>query len=116
MAVSPGNGANFFNRKVKGGDTQGESFGNIGGAPYWVRIEREPLGDGVFQFTGLASADGKLWKKVGNPATIAMGPTCLVGMAVTSHAKSTPPPGVDPDGDNPLQDLCTATFDSVVLG
>jgi outer membrane protein assembly factor BamB len=115
MAVSPGNGANFFNRKAKDGETEGESFGNVGGAPYWVRIERKPLDDGLFQFTGFASADGKSWEKVGNPATVAMGPACLVGMAVTSHAKSTPPPGVDPDDDSPLQDLCTATFDSVVL-
>ena len=56
--------------------------------------------------------DGGSRKRIANSITIAMGPICFVGLAVTSRAKPAPPPRIDPDGDNPLQDLCSAVFDT----
>jgi hypothetical protein len=73
----------------------------------------QAAGQGLF--TGFTSADGESRKRIANSVTIAMGPICFLGLAVTSHAKSAPPPRIDPDGDNPLQDLCAAVFDSIVF-
>jgi hypothetical protein len=119
VAVTPGNGTNFLYRTEADPKSVNQPFGNTSGAPNWVRVERKPLGGGLYRFTGFASTDGKSWVQIGDTIDIAMGPTCLVGMAVTSHVKPAPPPHAsgDPDvhDDNPLQDLCTAVFDRVTL-
>ena len=62
-----------------------------------MRVERKPLGGRLYKFTGFASADGKSWAQIANSIDIAMGPTSLVGMAVTSHVEPTPPPGAPRD-------------------
>jgi hypothetical protein len=119
VAVTPRNGTNFVYRQAKDTKADSQPFGNTSGAPNWVRVERKPLGGDLYRFTGFASVDGQSWVRIGNPMDIAMDPTCLVGMAVTSHVKPALPPNAPPDpdahDDNPLQETCTAVFDRVVL-
>ncbi|NQV34547.1 MAG: discoidin domain-containing protein [Phycisphaeraceae bacterium] len=63
----------------------GTNYTNNGGTavapPYYVKIER--TGD---EFSGSLSPDGITWTQLGATQTIAMGDTCLIGLAVTSHA------------------------------
>jgi hypothetical protein len=77
-----GNGSSYQWRLTNGGGT---GYTNNGGTavapPYYVKIER--IGD---EFTGSFSPDGIAWTQLGATQTIAMGETCLIGLAVTSHA------------------------------
>ena len=91
MLVSPGKGLAFQRRPATGG-TSAHTAGPAGVAPYWVRVERRGQ-------TVLASSshDGSSWTLVGQ-ASIGLGSTAYVGLAVSSHQT-----GV----------LATAVFDSV---
>jgi hypothetical protein len=77
-----GNGYSFQRRLT----TDGASSSDDGTAPavappYWVKIQR--AGDIM---TGSISADGKTWRLVGTPQTIAMTAPVYIGLCVTSHA------------------------------
>jgi hypothetical protein len=93
MALTPGNGLSFQRRTTTGG-TSANTSGGGASAPRWVRVTREGS-----LLTGYASTDGTTWTTVGS-ATIAMGDSVHVGLAVTSH-------------DNAAR--CTARFDNVEL-
>jgi hypothetical protein len=76
-----GNGYSFQRRLT----TDGASSSDDGTAPavappYWVKIQR--AGDTM---TGSISADGKTWRLVGSPQTIAMTAPVYIGLCVTSH-------------------------------
>jgi regulation of enolase protein 1 (concanavalin A-like superfamily) len=65
-------------RDATGDATAGAGSGT-GTAPGWVRLSR--AGD---VFTAEWSTDGTTWTTIGR-ATVAMPPTVLAGLAVTSH-------------------------------
>jgi hypothetical protein len=76
-----GNGYTFQRRLT----TDGASSSDDGTAPavappYWVKIQR--VGDIM---SGSISADGKTWRLVGTPQTIAMTAPVYIGLCVTSH-------------------------------
>jgi regulation of enolase protein 1 (concanavalin A-like superfamily) len=79
--ISGGNGATFQQRIDPGGYavfTQGPLIA----APAWVRLVRS-----ANQFTAYSSTDGVTWTTIAT-ATITMGSTVYVGLAVTSHDAS----------------------------
>ncbi|MCP4453695.1 MAG: discoidin domain-containing protein [Planctomycetes bacterium] len=83
MPITPGdgNGSSYQWRLDNGGGTNYTNNGTPAVAPpYYVKIER--IGD---EFTGSFSPDGIVWTQLGATQTIAMGETCLIGLAVTSH-------------------------------
>ena len=82
-AVTPGNGLSFTWRPTTDGISSYVA-GSAGVAPCWVRLER--LGDTV---TAYRSSDGAEWSRYGT-ATIAMGATAYIGLAVTSHDNRVP--------------------------
>jgi regulation of enolase protein 1 (concanavalin A-like superfamily) len=90
-AVTPGNGLNFQRRITTNGASD-NTAGGAGAAPYWVRLQR--VGN---TFTSSVSTNGATWTTIGS-ATISMGATAQVGLAVTSHADGT---------------IATATFTNV---
>lgn len=77
--VTIGNGAAFQRRSASGG-ASAHTAGSTNGAPRWLRLSRRSQ-----VFTAAESADGSTWTTIGQ-ATITMGATIQVGMAVTSHA------------------------------
>ncbi|HWF86362.1 MAG TPA: DUF1349 domain-containing protein, partial [Vicinamibacterales bacterium] len=91
MLVSAAKGTAFQYRTSTGASAAGVT-GTTATAPMWVKIVR--AGTTV---TGYQSADGSTWESIGS-ATIAMGSTVQIGLAVSSHNNS---------------QLCTATFDNV---
>ncbi|HUE86199.1 MAG TPA: S8 family serine peptidase [Vicinamibacterales bacterium] len=93
MLVTPGKGL-AFQRRVAAGGTSAHTAGPARTAPYWVRLERR--GPTVL---ASSSPDGTSWTPVGQ-ASIALGATAYVGVAVSSHRA-----GV----------LATAAFNSVTV-
>jgi hypothetical protein len=91
MALTSGNGLAFQRRTATNGASEHTS-GGAATAPRWVRVTR--VGS---TFTGYSSTDGLTWTTVGS-ATITMGSTVYIGLAVTSHLDGT---------------LNTSTFDNV---
>ncbi|HUC76670.1 MAG TPA: Ig-like domain-containing protein, partial [Vicinamibacterales bacterium] len=71
-------GLAFQSRPVPGGTTDSIA-GEPAGAPQWVRLTR--VGTTV---TGYSSVDGTSWLMMGS-ATIALGDSAYVGIAMTSH-------------------------------
>ena len=93
MLVSASSGASFqFRASTGGGTTASNASGIL--PPYWVRLIR--TGNTL---AGSISPDGITWTPVGS-ATINMGASIYVGLAVTSHNSSV---------------LCTSTFDNVTF-
>lgn len=82
VASSPTKGVPFQRRKSDG-DISYSSPGSQSTAPRWVKLVR--LGNTI---TGYESADGVTWTVVGSD-TFVMGPTVLVGLAVSSHVAGT---------------------------
>jgi len=93
MLVSAANGVRFQSRATAGAAAT-SVVGAAAAAPYWVKVVRS---GGTI--TGFQSPDGVTWSQVG-AATIALGSTAFVGLAVTSHNAST---------------AATATFDGVAV-
>ncbi len=91
MVISPSSGTAFEQRLTAGAATTTVTTAGIV-VPYWVRLTRSGS-----TFTGYRSADGVTWTLVSS-ATITMGSTIKIGLAVTSHADGT---------------LASATFDNV---
>jgi hypothetical protein len=93
LVATPSNGIRLQYRKA----LDGESFvfaQRAGTAPVWLRLTR--VGN---VFTGLTSADGVTWTRVG-AVSIPMRERTLIGLAVTSHAPDT---------------FATAVFDELVI-
>jgi len=84
ISVSHCGAVEFLTRNVPGADTRTEKIPNIA-LPIFVRIAR--TGN---DFAAAYSQDGKTWINVGQPKTVAMKPSALAGMAVTSHADGSP--------------------------
>jgi len=89
--VTPGGERAFQRRSSTGGSTSRTS-GASGTAPVWLRLVRQGT-----RFTGYLSANGTSWTTTGS-ATISMGSSAYVGLAVSSRVDST---------------LATATFTSL---
>ena len=95
MAVTPGNGFSFISRTTAGAASTSVAGPALNAAPNnWVRITRSGT-----LFTSYVSANGTTWTQVGT-ATITMGSTVNVGLAVCSHD---------------ITVLSTATFDNVTV-
>jgi len=75
-----GNGASFQYRLAADGGCANTDSAAVVKPPYWVKIER--MGDNI---GGSYSVDGKTWKSVGIPQTIAMTAPVYIGLCVTSH-------------------------------
>jgi len=78
MAVSAVKGLQFQSR-ASSGATSVAAAGALVGPPEWVRVVRS--GSTV---TGYSSSNGSSWTRVGS-ATISLGATVYIGLAVTSH-------------------------------
>ena len=87
-------GLEFLTRNVPGADTRSEKV-PYSALPIFVRIVR--TGN---DFMASYSEDGKTWNNVGVPKTVAMKPSALAGMAVTSHVDGVP---------------CTAVFSNFLM-
>jgi hypothetical protein len=89
MSVAKGS---VFQYRTSAGASAASIAGTAVAAPYWVKIVRS---GGTI--TGYQSSNGSSWTLVGS-ASIPMGPTVQIGLAVTSH-------------DNTR--LAAATFDQI---
>jgi hypothetical protein len=76
--VTPLNGVSFQRRASNGG-TSVRTNGGTGTAPVWLKLVRLSS-----TLTAYRSADGTTWSTIGS-ATISMGSTVYVGLAVTSR-------------------------------
>ena len=92
VLASPGKGIAFQRRATSGGTSASTAV--TGAAPVWLRLERNGS-----TFTASRSSNGTSWTQVGT-ATISMGSSVYVGLAVTSH--------------DPAQ-RATATFSNVAV-
>jgi hypothetical protein len=92
MLVSAGRGLAFQRRRATGGATT-HTAGSGGSAPQWVKLVRRGQ-----TIVASRSDDGTSWTVVGEDTLPGMGPSVLVGVAVSSHAPS---------------QLATAVFESV---
>ena len=83
--VTPAQGVVFEYRPTVGGANVGAA-GQVTGitAPYWVKIERDIVGN----FTASSSTNGSAWTIIGTPQNIAMASTVYIGLALTSHNTS----------------------------
>ena len=91
MLVSAGKGT-AFQYRTSSGATAASVAGTASAAPYWVAVVRS--GNTI---TGYQAGDGGSWTRIGS-ASIPMGSTVQIGLAVSSH-------------DNTR--VCTAAFDNV---
>jgi len=80
MTGGGGNGASFQFRPTANGTSSNSDSASVVTAPYWVKIDR--LGDNL---SGSYSVDGKTWRSLGIPQTIAMAAPVHIGLCVTSH-------------------------------
>lgn len=71
-----------FQRRTQSGALSANTAGSASAAPYWVRLVRAGT-----RVTAYRSPDGTSWTQIGS-ATIALGSTAYVGIAVTSHNAS----------------------------
>jgi hypothetical protein len=91
--LTPANGVTWQNRSTTNGTTAGGRTAGLT-VPYWVRVVRSGN-----TFTGYRSPDGVTWTQQGT-ATITMGSSVYLGLAVTSRNGSA---------------TCTATFDNITV-
>jgi regulation of enolase protein 1 (concanavalin A-like superfamily) len=82
VLVSAGKGT-AFQRRAQTGGTSASSAGPTGTAPRWVRLVRKGS-----SLTAYVSSTGTTWTTVGS-ASIALGSSAYVGIAVTSHDTTT---------------------------
>jgi regulation of enolase protein 1 (concanavalin A-like superfamily) len=76
--VSGSNGVQFQRRAQSAGLSE-TTAGESAAAPRWLRLVRAGT-----TLTGYSSADGGTWRTIGS-ATVALGSTAYVGLAITSH-------------------------------
>jgi regulation of enolase protein 1 (concanavalin A-like superfamily) len=79
MAVTPASGI-AFQRRLQPDGPSSHTAGVRAAAPYWVRLVRSGTAISAWQ-----SPDNAVWTRIGT-ATVAMGTTVQVGLAVSSHA------------------------------
>jgi hypothetical protein len=79
-----GGGVNFQWRASASASAAGGPNGPGVAAPYWVRLDR--VGN---VFTAFSSPDGAAWTQLGDPQTIVMTETVLMGVFYTSHVNNT---------------------------
>jgi len=75
-----GGGVNFQWRASASASAAGGPNGPGVACPYWVKLDR--VGN---VFTAFSSPDGAAWTQLGDPQTIAMTETVLMGVFYTSH-------------------------------
>jgi hypothetical protein len=75
-----GNGASFQRRLAAAGESTNNDAPTAVAAPYWVKLDR--TGD---KFSAFISPDGVAWTQLGEPQTIPMTGSVLIGLAVCSH-------------------------------
>ncbi len=75
-----GGGVNFQWRATAGASAAGGPNGPGVNAPYWVKLDR--VGNVI---TAFSSPDGAAWTQLGDPQTIVMTETVLMGLYYTSH-------------------------------
>jgi regulation of enolase protein 1 (concanavalin A-like superfamily) len=80
VLASPGKGIAFQRRATTGGTSASTAV--TGAAPVWLRLVRSGS-----TFTASRSTNGTSWTQIGT-ATISMGSSIYVGLAVTSHNAS----------------------------
>jgi hypothetical protein len=110
VALTPGNGVTFQERRSKGAASFA-SFTTGLGAPRWLRLIADPVPGqpGQFRFSASHSTDGVTWTAVGTVVEFALGANApLVGLAVCSHTVTS----ADPI-DVGLEELNLSTFDHV---
>jgi regulation of enolase protein 1 (concanavalin A-like superfamily) len=95
MLVSAAKGL-AFQRRISTDGLSTNTAGPLAAAPKWVRIARAGT-----TFTAAWSSDGVSWTTVGS-ATIAMGTSVFIGLALTSHDNAT-------TGDATLEQVAVAT-------
>lgn len=78
--VAAANGVDFQHRLSDGASARSATADRVTRAPHWVRLRR--IGN---VFTAYVSPDGHSWRQHGQSASITMGSTVYVGLAVTSH-------------------------------
>ena len=80
--VTPGNGVAFQGRTAADSGSFNSNESGIT-APYWIKLERDVMGN----FMAFHSADGSNWGPVGNSVAtnIPMNSSVYIGLALTSH-------------------------------
>ncbi len=79
MVVTPAEGVSFQRRNVTGDTSAADTTSGIT-APYWVKLERDIVGN----FVAYHSTNGSTWVMQGTPDNITMGTNVYIGLAVTS--------------------------------
>jgi hypothetical protein len=79
MVVTPAEGVSFQRRNVTGDTSAADTTTGIT-APYWVKLERDVVGN----FVAYHSMDGSMWVLQGTPDNISMVKNVYIGLAVTS--------------------------------
>ncbi|MBN2594322.1 MAG: carbohydrate binding domain-containing protein [Sedimentisphaerales bacterium] len=79
MVVTPAEGVSFQRRNVTGDTSAADTTSGIT-APYWVKLERDKVGN----FVAYHSTNGSNWVMQGTPDNITMGTNVCIGLAVTS--------------------------------
>ncbi len=79
MVVTPTEGVSFQRRNVTGDTSADDTTGGIS-APYWVKIERDVVGN----FAAYSSTNGSTWQMQGTPDNISMGSNVYIGLIVVS--------------------------------
>jgi hypothetical protein len=79
MVVTPAEGVSFQRRNLTGDTSAADTTSGIT-APYWVKLERDVVGN----FVAYHSTNGSNWVMQGTPDNITMGKNVYIGLAVTS--------------------------------
>jgi hypothetical protein len=79
MVVTPAEGVSFQRRNVTGDTSAADTTTGIT-APYWVKLERDMVGN----FVAYHSTNGSNWIMQGTPDNISMSTNVYIGLAVTS--------------------------------
>jgi len=79
MVVTPAEGVSFQRRNVTGDTSAADTTSGIT-APYWVKLERDIVGN----FVAYHSTNGSTWVMQGTPDNISMGTNVYIGLAVSS--------------------------------
>ncbi|MHC4205361.1 MAG: LamG-like jellyroll fold domain-containing protein [Planctomycetota bacterium] len=79
MVVTPAEGVSFQRRNVKGDTSAADTTSGIS-APYWVKLERDIVGN----FIAYHSTNGSTWTMQGTHDNISMVTNVYIGLAVTS--------------------------------
>ena len=79
IVMTPAQGVSFQRRNATGDTSAADTTSGIT-APYWVKLERDIVGN----FVAYHSTNGSNWQMQGTPDNISMGANVYIGLAVTS--------------------------------